>query len=418
MSRRLILLTIGLCMLFSFSVWASESRVATMDLTGGFYLKDDAGIFLYPGTMGSYKKMIIAEHFTNAGANDLTPFRYSGVRRVGILFPVHGTSTLAVFAGQGQERFSVGSGGITQPTSRFLVGYGVNSGNASLGLQVDFSGVRTEAPFGVPQAGGATIFTASTWGVAVGLSTPLGDLNNLDLGFRIRIGSFKFQDDTAAVNAVSRKSDGNTTLSFVGRDYYALNDYVNLVPVGAFGVSTQKDIDFVGGAGDTARFKNSITRIELGLGLETKPTENSEIIGGAGYRSNKTTNKVLTHGSGGGADSLGTETTDAHLPYAFLGFETQVKSWLHFRLAVQKTINVTKVKAKGPQGILPNAKLNESKQGGSSLDYAVGVGIHAGAVTMDALVDNNFFNNGPYFLSGNVTGGDLFPRVSFTYNFK
>ena len=41
-----------------------------------------------------------------------------------------------------------------------------------------------------------------------------------------------------------------------------------------------------------------------------------------------------------------------------------------------------------------------------------------GAVTMDATVENNFFNEGPYFLSGETTSVGLFPRVSFTYNFK
>jgi len=417
MSRRLIFLILGILFLFSVSAFATESRLAAM-ANSGTYLKDDAGIFLYPGTMGMYKKLIIAEHFNGSiSGDDVGPFSYGSVNRVGIIFPVHGSGVLAVFAGDGQESFSVGGTINTQPTTRFLVGWGTNTGNASVGLQVDFSGVREESNTPPPQAGGATIFTASTWGIAVGLSTPMGDLNNLDLGFRIRIGSYEEKDDTATANAVSHKSDGNTTLSFVGRDYYALNDYVNLVPAAKFGVSTQKDIDF---SGDTARFKNSETVIEIGLALETKPTENSELIGGAGYRSSKTKLRELTHGTPGGADSVSFETTDAHLPFAFLAFETQVKSWMHFRLGVEKTIDVTKEEVTGPPGaLLPNAKLNESKQGSSSLDYAVGVGIRAGAVTMDAVVENDFFNNGPHFLSGGtVAGGGIFPRVTFTYNFK
>ncbi len=415
MSKRLILLTIGLLMLFSLSAFATESRLAAM-ANSGMYLKDDAGIFMYPGTMSMYKKMIIAEHFTNSGVSSTNePFSYGRYRRVGIIFPAWGSGTLAVFAGDGEEDFEVGSTSITEPTTRFLVGYGANTGNASLGAQVDFSGVREEFPSSVPQAGGASVFTASTWGIALGLSTPMGDLNNLDFGFRIRIGSFEEKDDTATVNAVSIKSDGNTTLSFVGRDYYALNDYVNLVPAAALGISTQKDIDF---SGDTSRFKNSETVIEIGLALETKPSENSELIGGAGYRSSKFSFKELTHGFAGGADSLDYQLTDSHLPFAFLAFETQVKNWMHFRLGVEKSIDIFKEKQNGPAGLLPNAKLNESKQGGSSLEYAVGVGITAGAVTMDATVENDFFNEGPNFLSGETTSVGLFPRVTFTYNWK
>ncbi len=415
MSRKLIFLTLSLLVCFALSAVATETRVATMG-NSGFYLKDDAGIFIYPGTLTMYKKMIIAEHFTNSSFNDPTPFGYSGVRRVGIIFPGLLNGTWAVFAGNGQESFTVQGTGITQPTTRFLLGYGTNTGNSSIGFQVDFSGVRTESNTPPPQTGGATIFTASTWGVAAGLSTPLGDLNNLDLGFRIRIGKFERKDDTATVNAVSEKSDGNTTLCFVGRDYYALNDYVNLVPVAKFGISTQKDIDF---GGDTARFKFTETMIEAGLGIQTKPSENSEIIAGAGYRSDKMRFREFTHGFAGGADSVDFQQNDMHLPFAFLGFETMVKNWMHFRMGFEKTIDVFKEEIKGPPGDLEaNAKLNESKQGSSSLDYAVGVGIHAGSVTMDALVANSFFNDGPNFLSGRTTAGPMFPRISFTYNFK
>jgi hypothetical protein len=415
MSRKLILLTLAILFCFALAAQATETRVATMG-NSGLYLRDDAGIFIYPGTMVHYKKMIIAEHFTNSGANDPTPFGYSGVQRVGIVFPGFLNGTWAVFAGQGTEDFTVQGVGMTEPTTRFLLGYGTNTGNSSIGFQVDFSGVRIENNTPPPQAGGATIYTAGTWGVAAGLSTPLGDLNNLDLGFRIRIGKFKFEDDTATANAVAAESDGNTTLSFTLRDYYALNDYVNLVPVGALGLSTQKDIDY---SGDTSRFKFSHTVMELGLGVQTKPTENSEIIAGAGYRSSNMTFREFTHGSSGGADSVEFAQTDAHMPFAFLGFEAAVKSWMHFRLGVEKTIDVFKEEIKGPPGaLLPNSKLNEAKQGGSSLEYAIGVGIHAGPVTMDALVENQFLNEGPQFLSGETTNVGLFPRVSLTYNFK
>jgi hypothetical protein len=366
--------------------------------------------------MTQYQKLIIAEHATNSGFNDPTPFGYHGDTRVGILFPGFLNGTWAVFAGDGQEDFTVQGVGITEPTTRFLLGYGTNTGASSVGFQVDFSGVRQESNTPPPQTGGAQIFTASTWGVAAGLSTPLGDLNNLDLGFRIRIGKFKFEDDTATANAVSAESDGNTTLSFTARDYYALNDYVNLVPVGALGMSTQKDVDY---SGDTSRFKFSHTVMELGLGIQTKPSESSEIIAGVGYRSSGMTFREFTHGSGGGADSVEFQQTDAHMPFAFLGFEAQVKSWMHFRMGVEKTIDVFKEEIKGPPGaLLPNSKLNESKQGSSSLEYAVGVGIHAGPVTMDAMVENQFFNEGPQFLSGETTNVGLFPRVSFIYNFK
>ncbi|MCI0330934.1 MAG: hypothetical protein L0196_08310 [candidate division Zixibacteria bacterium] len=414
MSKRLILLTIGVLLLAALSAWATESRVFTMGRSG-LYLKDDAGIFFYPGTMPMYKNMIIAEHYTNSDtsvSSSVGPFSYGSFRRAGIILPVWNNGTLAVFAGDGSESFLVGGGGtFIAPNSRFLVGYGLNAGNATVGFQFDYSGVRDEDPDAVPQPFQADIFTANTWGFGVGLSTPMGDLNSLDLGFRLRIGSFEWKLDTTATDNILAASDGNTTLSFTVRDYYALNDFVNLVPVGVLGISTQKDVDST--TAPAERFKRSLTAIEVGLGIQTKPSENSEIIGGVGYRSGKLTEKQLTTAGG---DSLEESTTETSLPFAFLGFEAQVKSWMHFRLGVNKDIVTIKNKNELPASTGAPDR-DESKDSESPLHYAVGVGIHAGPVTMDASVSNDFFTEGPNFLSGQ-TSGDLFPRISFVYNFK
>ncbi|MGH8005107.1 MAG: hypothetical protein ACRECJ_10350, partial [Limisphaerales bacterium] len=210
MSKRLILLTIGLLMLFCLSAFATETRVATMG-NGGLYLKDDAGIFFYPGTMSMYQKMVIAEHASNFTSTFHTPFHYADFSRVGIILPAWGNGTLAIFAGDDQEHFNVGGGfnnGFFEPATRFLVGYGMNTGNSSLGFQVDFSGVKDENAGSPVQGGTPDIFTASTWGFGFGLSTPMGDLNNLDFGFRIRIGSFEDKRDSST-EVLQNKSDGN-----------------------------------------------------------------------------------------------------------------------------------------------------------------------------------------------------------------
>lgn len=419
MSKRLILLIIGILMLCALSALATETRVATMGFNG-LYLKDDAGIFYYPGTMPMYKKLIIAEHQSNFDNTFFTQFHYSDQTRVGIIMPAFGNGTLAVFAGEGQERFNTGGGytlGFFAPTTRFLVGYGMNTGNASLGFQVDFSGSRQENNQNVPppQTGTPDLFKSSTWAFAVGLTTPMGDLNNLDLGFRIRIGSYENKLDSAT-EVLQNKSDGNTALTFNLRDYYALNDYLNLVPVGSFSTASEKNIEYQGV--DSNNFKFTTTNIEGGLGLQTKPTETSEIIGGVGYRSEKFRTKVFDDASGN--DTLNTDNsrTTTSLPYAFLGFEAQVKGWMHFRLGVEKSIETVKMKAEKPvAAAAADEARNEWKFTNSPLRYAVGVGITAGPVTMDAQVDNDWWNQGPNFLSG-TTNGDMFPRISFTYNFK
>lgn len=416
MSKRLILLTIGILTLFAVSAFATETRVATMG-NGGLYLKDDAGIFFYPGTMSQYQKMVIAEHqgsnFTNR-----TPFAYNSESRVGIIMPAWGNGTLAIFAGEGNENFNFGGGfnnGFFAPSTRFLVGYGMNTGNSSLGFQVDFSGVKDENAGSPVQGGTPDIFTASTWGFGFGLSTPMGDLNNLDFGFRLRIGSFEDKRDSST-EVLQNKSDGNMALSFVLRDYYALNDYMNLVPVAALGIASEKNIEYAGA--DSNLFKFNTTSYEFGLALQTKPTENSEIIGGAGYRSIKFREKMFDDASGG--DTLITDftTTNTDLPFAWLGFETQVKSWMHFRIGVEKAIATFKEKSEKPVAAASaDEGRNEFKETSSPFSYAVGSAFHAGPVTMDVQVTNDWWLEGPYFLSGN-SNGTMFPMVSFTYNFK
>jgi len=422
MSKRLILLTIGILMLFAWSAFATETRVSTMG-NNILYLKDDAGMFVYPGTMSQYQKMVIAEHYSNFTANTYSPFAYPAFRRVGIILPAWGSGTLAIFAGEDQESFNFGDPGGTfpgpgfiAPTTRFLLGYGMNAGNSSLGFQVDFSGVRDENGPTPPQTGTNEIFNASTWGFGFGLSTPMTDLHNLDFGFRIRIGSFEEKLDSSA-DVLNNKSDGNMALSFVVRDYYAMNDYMNLVPVGALGIASEKNIDYLGA--DSNLFKFNTMAFELGLALQTKPTENSEIIGGAGYRSAKLRTKIFDDASGGDTLISDFSESETHLPFAWLGFESQVKNWLHFRLGVEKSIATQKDKAEKPvAGATADEERNERKDTFSPFSYAVGVGIHAGPVTMDAEVANEWWNAGPNFLSGQTYAGGMFPRISFTYNFK
>jgi hypothetical protein len=292
----------------------------------------------------------------------------------------------------------------------------MGTGNSSLGFQVDFSGVREENGGSPVQAGTNEVFTASTWGLGIGLSGAMGDLNNFDLGFRIRIGSFEEKLDSA-VDVLTNKSDGNMALSFVARDYYALNDYMNLVPVAAFAIASEKNIEYTGA--DSNLFKFNTTAMELGLALQTKPTENSEIIGGAGYRSLKLREKMFDDASGGDTLLDDFTTTDTDMPYAWLGFETQVKSWMHFRLGVEKAIATHKEKSEMPVAAASaDEERNELKETDSPFNYAVGVAFHAGPVTMDAQVANDWWNAGPNFLSGDNFGGNMFPRVSFTYNFK
>ncbi len=418
MSKRLILLTIGILTLFALSAFATETRVATMG-NGGLYLKDDAGIFFYPGTMSMYQKMVIAEHVGNFDASFHNQFHYSDFGRVGIIMPAFGSGTLAIFAGEDQEHFNAGGTfpgpGFIEPTTRFLVGYGMNTGNSSLGFQADFSGVHSENGPGPVQTGTNEVFSASTWGFGFGLSTPMGDLNNLDFGFRIRIGSFEEKLDSST-EVLTNKSDGNMALSFVLRDYYALNDYMNLVPAGALGIASEKNIEYSGA--DSNLFKFNTTSIEVGLALQTKPTENSEIIGGAGYRTSKFREKMFDDASGGDTLISDFTTTNTDMPFAWLGFETQVKSWMHFRLGVEKAISSFKEKAEKPvAAATADEERNELKFTDSPMSYAVGVAFHAGPVTMDAQVANDWWNQGPNFLSGQ-TNGDMFPRVSFTYNFK
>jgi hypothetical protein len=407
-------------MLFAWSAFATETRVATMG-NSGLYLKDDAGMFIYPGTMSAYQKLVIAEHYTNSDNTYHNQFNYGDFRRVGIVMPAFGSGTLAIFAGEGTEHFNFGGGftlGPTEPTTRFLVGYGMNTGNSSLGFQVDFSGVRNENNFPPVQGGTPDLFTASTWGFGFGLSTPMGDLNNLDFGFRVRIGSYENKRDSST-EVLANKSDGNMALSFTLRDYYAMNDYMNLVPVGAFAIASEKNIDYTGGA-DSNLYKFNTTKLEVGLALQTKPTESSEIIGGAGYRYSKLRSRVF--GDASETDTLFTDFNESNtaMPFAWLGFEAQVKSWMHFRLGVEKEINSFKRKSEKPvAAATADEGRNEYKTTSSPLRYAVGAGFHAGPVTMDAQVENQWINNGPNFLSGESTDdGQLFPRITFVYNFK
>jgi len=95
------------------------------------------------------------------------------------------------------------------------------------------------------------------------------------------------------------------------------------------------------------------------------------------------------------------------LPFVFGGIESELLPWLKFRFGfqkrIQRNININKYSS------------SETKTVRTQAPFAAtaGIGIKQKRLTIDLSLDSNFFQRGPYFLSG--TKGDLFNLISIGY---
>ncbi len=101
------------------------------------------------------------------------------------------------------------------------------------------------------------------------------------------------------------------------------------------------------------------------------------------------------------------DESDSHMPYIALGTEIQVKNWLQFRFGAEKTWD----------SFTDNATTPETKFSGAGFEYMVGAGVMVGDLQFDLEVNPNWFNAGPYLLSGS-SAGDMFGWISIKYDYR
>jgi len=173
-------------------------------------------------------------------------------------------------------------------------------------------------------------------------------------------------------------------------------------------------------AGTPTTFDNSIKGWQAGVAGNWALGSNDLFVLGATVAQNKLdvqndpfnlNNGVLS--SFGFSDEF--EATETFMPQVFMSLESQVNSWLTLRLGANKGVVHTYKVSDNATGASETLTLKDSP-----FNMAIGASVKAGALTFDAVLDDNFYNNPIAQLMGsdnaNYSWNDTaFNKVSVTY---
>lgn len=218
--------------------------------------------------------------------------------------------------------------------------------------------------------------------------------NNLDLAVAIDMPGFS-DEHTVGSTTTKHENDGSMNLGFVGRYWYEVNDNYSLIPNLRF--MNMKDAAKMGD--DTQGY--TTTMFALGIANNWYPVENMLALFELGFQSYS--DKYEAKSGGVSSDATDSETTI----YWRLGFESKIFGWLDGRFGAQRDWHM------GSYESWPG----KPDVTATYTDLYLGATTHWNRLYLDLLVQPGFLHNGPYFVSGDDTGG-MFSRVSLKYDFN
>lgn len=417
---------------------ASTSRLQGMALPGD-YTKDFTAIYGWPASVTSVGNLVYGE-LGNQLSNTTTGMPNGTERAMGAVLPNLWDGKFGVWAihlrsqtpalGQGDVMTgpNPGQGGFDPNDNQnesFDIMWGKKFGSTSLGLRVNRSFFSSEDEL----PGVTTLFeadgpgTANTgdpnlarnvFGFGAGMGFELSANTSAELSLLYQNRSF----ETSNSPTNKYQDDGGTNYMFAGRMMWKWQPNVLVVPVAKF-YSFDLSQKFVN-AGTTTTFDNSIKGWQAGVAGNWALGSNDLFVLGATIAQNKLdvqNDPFNLNGGvlGGFGFSDEFEATETFMPQVFMSLESQVNSWLTLRLGANKAaVHTYKVKD-NETGASQTLTLKDSP-----FNMAIGASVKAGALTFDAVMDDNFYNNPIAQLMGSDNANywwndTAFNKVSVTY---
>jgi hypothetical protein len=365
----------GLFVLGAFAnLSATETRVVSMGGVG-FYVKDNSNIFFFPGAISMYSGQVIGEFRTKDSNNSYT---------VGVNYPVNDNSVFGVYLNR-PLAITIPAGVVNQVmlthTTDLL--YGMKMSQFDLGFRVALSLDAYKADTTEKES-------AHYFAFGVGASS-----EKMDLGLLFELPGVDRKHDDSLEN----KWNG-TAFGFNGRMFYG--DKTKIVPVANLKFSSTK-ADYRIDPEDSGKVDFTTMDLGLGVGLNHQIDNNNLLILGVEIFGLSSLKEKIN-----GGDETTTQTTT--IPGLFMGLESQIKPWLTGRIGAAQVFQGTKVTVKPPVG-------PKSETTTRSSDYKVyfGLGLHFGALVLDAAINEGLFFDGPNFVSGQNNA--VANRLSLTYKF-
>ena len=394
------------------SAFGTYTRLATMGYSF-LYMEDDYNIWYFPQTAVDYQKHIIAEHpyagtvVMRLGENDALGIRVSSDYTNYFVIP-YDEDAAYYYGFNGDMLFWIINDMASDweidmsPQDKFSLVYAHRFDAFRIGFMVNMMGTslkiedsELDPTYNAELKTGIINFTG-------GFSMEVGEEHQLDLAVDYSHASFTWTDDDYDPATVA-ELDGGNAFGVTARFMYKWNDDVALIPAGSFfsGSIGVKESD------SYSKEKDSRTIFNLGLGCNYQPNDNFELITALGVIYNKMN---YDYSAGEYIETF----SSFDMPYFLMGMDLNVKKWLNFRLGINKWLRSWKY----VYDIDAVSGEELGKWSEAPLVYTLGAGIYVGGLEFDCVLNNDFLNEGPYFISGDDVSGDLFPQVSIKYNFK
>lgn len=373
--QRLVFLALValLAALASYS-YATETRLGSMGGIDG-YTRDNSDVFPFPGTINRYSNQVIAElrgknYDSRYSIGSHLPFRTDGVCGVYLNYPLPQPITEAV-------REVAPDLELDRTADLF---YGKKMGNSDFGARFSIALDRESRKYGSSELEESARYLA----FAGGLSN-----EQMDLGCILDLPAAKRESEI-------RSDDlSGFGLGVNGRYFMTKQGNRQLVPIGRFHYAS-------GSIEDSVETDYNSISFGGGIGVDYQLNENNLVVLGLGLALSQSTTEVKN----------GDETTERTitLPRIVVGVESRIKSWLVGRLGASQVYqsNFTEIKPR-----IGNTRL-EDKEWAKKFDLSFGLGINFGNFSLDALINEGIFFDGPHFISG--SSNSVSSKLSATYN--
>ena len=425
MSKKIILFSVLLLMTPALAL-ASTARLEGLGVMPDF-VEDYANIFDYPVSICRYPAVVIGE------------LGYEGAwgRGFGATMGLGKDNAYGVFGIMLREHgdFAGASGsGATQ----FDLLWGMNFGKASFGVRFDrvnseyqetMDGVGVkwsplELVYGGMGLGGESW---NTMGMRISAGMEVREADKVEATFEYRTLDFSIEEIGAGADE-SIEDQGNPSMGFWGRGFFAMAENITLVPMVGYN-KYDYSWEFIDDAtsGDDDMSDQTITNMRAALGM--KVDVGSFFMLGLGFSQWKA--DVENSFVAPAPDDFETmEFTSTSMPFFFGCFEADLKDWLTIRFGAKKhlvneEVTVEEVDGTKWEFTAKNGNLPYWVRDGLAADgiyipvfeepftFSMGVGFKFNDIEIDATVNEDYPFTGMYWLSG--VEESPFGKISVTY---
>ncbi len=385
MKSRVLFALVMALLLTATGLMASEARMVALGSPHGF-VRDNTDIFVYPGLMNRYNKLIMGEMDNSAATATWT--LGANLPVMGNVFGLYLNKPTGVDVDQMlgfHSDYAIGDLDISRKIT-MLFGF-MDTFGVGFAMAIDSETTPATATKDIEKK-------ANFFEVKGGMSTDMMDAGlNVYMAAASTLNDDTKEEETAGIFGFGlngryfvRDEADFTMMATLGFDLQMYSSEYKAAPAAATVEDSQMDMMFDFGVGANWKIANAHTIIAA-----VKPIK-FETSAYEAPNEDKTT------------------FTSIYVPEYYLGVESQIAKWLVGRVGANQSYEFGSMKFE-PKG----GTTVESSGYDSDFEMCLGLGFKFGNFMIDTVIKNNLLFDGPEFIGGAASG--LASHVSIVYNF-